>query len=264
MHRARTTARAAFTLVELVITVGILGSFAWMTVDASESSSSMTEMGNIKGEMLRQSERAMAQILDDLRHSGFVSIDGKDYPHLFDGGMAGVGFDDYSHVPGNMSAAPTDADFGVMRSIVLCLPSDLDGDGRPELDADANGIPELDGNGDGTVSDSVGDVAGLWDPAEAIIHPTTRLSWDRQDVGYLVTPTGPDGENQLVRVTGGVAGQREVLARGVERIQFDVAETASYSIPGGTIRVRLFFRLQASDGKVYRSRYEVTARPKNS
>ena len=264
IQQIRARAQSGFTLVELLITTGILGMFAWLTVDASESSSSMTEMGNIQGEMIRQSERAMKQILDDLRHSGFVTVDGKDYPHLFDGGVAGVDFNDYDHVPGNMSATPDDADFGVMRSIVLSLPSDLDGDGRPELDADGNGIPELDGNGDGLPTDDADDIAGLWNANQVTIDPTTRLSWDHEDVAYIVTATGQGGENELVRVTGGLAtGQRRVLARGVERIQFDVAETSSFSIPGGTVRVRLFFRLRASDGKVYRSQYEVTARPKN-
>lgn len=263
MRRARAGAQAAFTLIEMFITVSTLGVFAMMTVGASESNSSLTEMGNIKGEMLRQSQRAIGRILQDLRLSGFVSLGGKDYPHLYDSGAAGIGFEAYEYVPGNMSASPSDADFGIMRSIVICLPSDLDGDGRPELDADGNGVPELDGNRDGTPTDSAEDVADMWDPNEVIIHPTTRLSWNRQDVGYIVTPTGPNGENELVRVTAGAAGEREVLARGVERIQFDTAETASYSIPGGTVRVRLFFRVRASDGKVYRSQYEVIARPKN-
>ena len=231
------------------------------------ASSTVTELGNIEGEVFRQSERAMSRILGDLRRSGFVEVNGREYPHVFEPGEAGAGFEVHDHAPGPMAASPGDADFGVMRSIVLCLPSDLDGDGRPELDADKDGTPELDRNGDGVPTDDLLDVGRLWHPSLASIDSDSRLVWSHADVSYQVTATGPGGENELVRVVrgvGSVAGQRTVLARGVERIQFDTSVSSGYVIPGGTVRVRLFFRVRGSDGKVHRSRLESTVRLRNS
>lgn len=259
--------RTGSTLLEMVIGVTILAILAQMLIGASTASSTMTEIGNIEGEVFRQSERAMSRILGDLRSSGFVEVDGRDYPHVFEAGEAGAGFEFHSHVPGPMAAAPGDADFGVMRSIVLCLPSDLDGDGRPELDADQDGTPELDRDGDGVPTDELLDVGRLWHPSLASIDSDSRLVWSHADVSYQVTATGPGGENELVRMVRGVgsdAAQRTVLARGVERIQFDTSVSSGYVIPGGTVRVRIFFRVRGSDGKVHRSRLESTVRLRNS
>lgn len=255
--------RDGFTLVEMVIGVTILAVIARLLVGASEASSSMTELGNIEGEVFRQGERALGSILDDLRRSGYVTVDGKAYPHLYDAGVAGPGFEAYAYQPGPQAAVATDPDFGVVRSIVLCLPSDLDNDGRPELDADGDGTPELDADGDGTPTDDPTDVGGLWDPFENTIHPDTRVVWSHQDVGYVVTATGPGGENELVRLVDGGAGGRKVLARHVERVQFDTPATAGFTIPGGTVRVRIFFRVPDSQGRVYRSRTEATVRLRN-
>lgn len=255
--------RAGFTLVEMVIGVTILAVIARLLVGASQASSSMTELGNIEGEIFRQGERALGSILGDLRRSGYVTVDGKSYPHVFDAGAAGPGFDAYIHQPGPQAAAAGDPDFGVMRSLVLCLPSDLDGDGRPELDADGDGVPELDGDRDGTPTDDPADVAGLWDPMENTIHADTRVVWSHQDVGYVVTATGPGGENELVRLVDGGAGGRKVLARHVERVQFDTPASAGFTIPGGTVRVRIFFRVPDSQGRVFRSRTEATVRLRN-
>ncbi len=253
--RRRRSRRSGFTLIEMGISVSILGGFALMLVSASETSSSMTEMGNIKAKMFRRSQKAMSRILTDLRKTDFVTLGGLEYPHVFDGGVPGAGFEDFAYVPGPMMANPGDADFGVMRSIVLSLPSDLDGDDRPEIDANGNGIPELDGDGDGTPTDGGADVNGLWNADEVMIHPDTRLCWSSEPVAYVVTATGPGGQNELVRVVGDINGEREVLARGVERIQFDTPESSGFTVPTGTIQVTLFFRVAASDGSTYRDRY---------
>lgn len=250
-------ARGGFTVLEMGLSVSVMGVVAWMLVSASQAGSSMMEMGNLKAEMFRRSQVAVAQILDDLSRTGYVSLGGRDYPHVFDGGLPDVGFDEYEYEPGPMAARAGEPDFGVMRSIVFCLPSDLDGDGRPEIDANGDGVPELDGDGDGTPSDEGQDIAGLWDPGDVVIHPDSRLSWNSESVAYIVTATGPEGDNELVRVTGGAAGEREVLARGIERIQFDTPESSGFTIPNNTIRVQLFFRLTGSNGTVYRSRYEL-------
>ena len=247
---------AGFTIIEMSVSMSILGAFALLLVETSDVGSSMAEMGSVKARMHQQSQKAMDRILEDLRQTAFVTLNGQDLPHVFDDGFPDVGFEEFEYVPSALTAAPGSANFGPMRSIILAMPSDLDGDERPEIDADGNGIPEIDGNGDGVQSDSPADTGGLWDPNEVVIDPSTRLCWSRDQVAYIVTPTGPGGENELIRVVGDINGPSEVLARGVERIQFDTPESSGFAIPTGTIRVTIHFRLTAANGSVYRSTYE--------
>lgn len=265
MHNGReqrSPGTGGFTLLEMVISVTVIAVLAKMLVLSSEASSTMTTTGNIEARILNSSEKALARIVEDLRLSGEQTLQGRSYPYVFDGGVATDGFEDYAYVPAPMVALPDDADFGVMRSIVLAVPSDLDGDGRPELDANGNGVPELDGNGDGLHSDDAGDT-GDWNPAEATVATETRLSWDHSDIAYKVL-LGPTGENELVRlVSNGVEG-REVLARGVERIQFDTPASSGFTIPTGSVRVRIYFRVTDEEGHVYRSQREAIVRPRNS
>lgn len=247
---------AGFTIIEMAVSTSVLGAFALLLVGTGDVGSSMAEMGNAKARMHQQSQKAMNRILEDLRLTAFVTLDGQELPHVFDDGFPDAGFEDFEYVPGAVTAAPGSVGLGPMRSIILAMPSDLDGDERPEIDADGNGIPEIDGNGDGVHTDSIADIDGLWDPNEVVIDPSTRLCWSRDQVAYIVTPTGPDGENELVRVVGDINGPREVLARGVERVQFDTPESSGFAIPTETIRVTIHFRLTAADGVVYRSTYE--------
>ena len=254
---------AGFTLIEMVISVTVIAVLAKMLVMSSEASSTMTSTGNMEARILSAGEKALGSIVEDLRMSGEQTLQGRSYPYVFDSGVAADGFDDYTYIPAPMAALPGDADFGLMRSIVLAVPSDLDGNGRPELDANGNGTPELDGNGDGVPSEDASDLAGIWDPSFATVVPDTRLSWDHSDISYKVL-VGPTGENELVRlVSNGVEG-REVLARGVERIQFDTPVSSGFTIPTGSVRVRIFFRVTDEEGHVYRSRREAIVRPRNS
>ncbi len=265
MKQPRQSRAAGFTLIEMVLSVTILAVLAKVTISASQTSSKMTELGNLEAQMFRHGERAMKSIMSDLRMSGTETLNGNSYPHVFVNGNAGPGFTFFDHTPGPTEAAPGEADFGPVKSIVLCLPSDFDGDGRPELDADGNGIPELDGNGDGVPTDDPADVLA-WDPTNATIHPDTGVVWSHADIGYMVTATGPNGENELVRVRNDGSGERKVLARNVERIEFDTPLSSGFSvpsIPSGAVRVRLFFRVRDDAGHVYRSRNEAIVRLRN-
>lgn len=254
---------AGFTLVEMVISVTIIAVLAKMLIMSSEASSTMTSTGNMEVRILASSEKAMSRIVADLRMSGEGTLNGRDYPYVYDGGAAADGFGAYAYTPAPMAAQPGEPDFGAMRSIVLCVPSDLDGDGRPELDADGDGTPELDGDGDGVPTDDAADVAGLWDPTQASVHSDTRLVWDHSDIAYKVV-IGPTGEHQLVRLVSNGAEGVQILARGVERIQFDTPASAGFTIPTGSVRVRIFFRVTDEEGHVYRSRREAIVRPRNS
>lgn len=258
----RTTNSRGFTLVEMLITAVVLGMLAKLVVGASRAASDLTELGTIQSELVRQSNRAMGAIAADLRMSGFETIDGRDFPAVFDGGSGGPGFPEFSFAPAPQAAVPGDPDFGPIRSIVLCMPSDLDGDGRPELDADGDGVPELDGNGDGVPTDDPADTAGIWDSTAAVIHPRTRVVWSRDPIAYQLVQ-GADGRSELVRVSGPAGAEREVVARGVERIQFDTPASSGFTIPGGTCRVRVFLRIEDDDGHVFRSQHEAVVRLRN-
>ncbi|MFT5733781.1 MAG: prepilin-type N-terminal cleavage/methylation domain-containing protein [Planctomycetota bacterium] len=260
--RTKGLKRAGFTLLEMVISVTVLAVLAMMLILSSQASSTMTSVGNMEARLLRSGEKAMNRIVGDLRMSGAQTLNGRSYPYVYDDGAAADGFGAYAYAPAPMAAQPGDADFGVMRSIILCVPSDLDGDGRPELDADGDGVPELDGDGDGTPTSSAADTVA-WDPNEAEVHAETRLVWDYSDIAYKVR-IGPTGENELVRLVSNGAEGTEVLARGVERIQFDTAVSAGFTIPTGSLRVRIFFRVSDEEGHVYRSRREFLVRPRNS
>lgn len=263
MKRLSNTGRTrGFTLLELMISVTVLGILARMLIGASEATSRLTSTGNIEAKVLRESERAMKHILTDLRRSGFQTVAGRDYPCVFDAGTPPTEFVNWTYTPAPRTATPGDSDYGPMRSIVLCLPSDLDADGRPELDADSDGTPELDANGDGVPTDDPTDVGALWDPTAATIDPETRLVWTHQDVGYGVV-VGPDGRHELVRKVGGAGGPQKTIARDIERVQFDTPVSSGFQIPSGTVRVQLFFRVLDADGHIHRSRTEATVRLRN-
>lgn len=255
--------RAGFTLIEMILGVAVLAVLARMLISASDSMSGLTESGNIEARIQRESDRAMGQIMEDLRMSGFETVNGRNYPYVFDGGQADGAFGGFTYQAAPQSAAPGDPDFGVIRSIVLCLPSDFDGNGRPEIDADGDGTPELDGNGDGIVSDDADDVAGIWNPDDASIpDEEKRLVWTHDDVAYVLV-AGPTGDSELVRLVANGAVDRRVVARNVERIQFDTSTTAPADVPLGSVRAQLFFRETDSEGRVYRATTEAMVRLRN-
>lgn len=255
--------RSGFSLVELVVVVTVLGMLARMLVTTSESMSRVTTTGTIEGVLQGEGEDALKRIVNDLRRSGYVTADAKAYPFVYDDGVpVDPAFAAHAHVAAELTAVAGDADFGPRRSIVLVLPSDLDGDGRPELDADLDGWPELDGNGDGVYSDDMADVDHLWDPDENTIDGENGLVWSNTEVGYVVVELA-DGSRVLQRRLGNDPNTARIVARHVERIQFDTAESSSFEVPLDSVRVRIFFRARDDGGHVYRSRNEVTVRLRN-
>ena len=192
---------AGFTLLEMILGATVLALLAKTMISATTSVSHLTESGNLESRIQRDSDRALSQIMEDLRMSGFHTVNDRAYPHVFQGGQPASAFSDFEHAPAPQSAQPGQADFGPMCSIVLCAPSDLDGNGRPEIDVDRDGIPELDGNGDGIVSDEPADVAGIWDERNNTISEQSRLVWSHEDIAYMVLESAA-GENELVRLVG--------------------------------------------------------------
>ena len=255
--------RGGFSLVELLVVVTILGVLARMLVSTSDSMGRITSTGTAEGLLQAQGQRALESIVEALRRSAFRELDGLDFPIVFDDGAPGdPGFAPHAHVAWASRAGPNEPGFGPQRAIVFVLPSDLDGDRRPEVDADLNGFPELDGDGDGVYTDSGADIAGLWDPDAATIDPDTTLVWSHEQVSYVLV-AGPDGESALERrIDGDPAGARRV-ARYVDRIEFDTPESSGFEVPLGAVRVRLFLRMDDGRGRPMRARHEVTVSLRN-
>jgi len=255
--------RSGFTLIELVIVVTVLAVLARMLVTTSDSMSRITATGTIEAVLQTEAERALRTIVEDLRRSGFVEVNGKDFPFVFDDGNPDDPlFDSQAHAAAPLTALPDDNDFGPRRSIVLALPSDLDRDGRPELDADLDGVPELDGNGDRVHTDEPADTVGLWDEFANTIQDN-GLVWSHAEVSYVVVVLA-DGSRVLQRRVDNDPATARVIARHVERVQFDTPESSGFQLPLGCVRVRLFFRKLDEDGRLHRARNEVTVRLRNS
>jgi hypothetical protein len=169
--------------------------------------------------------RAIERMLDELRRAGFVQVDGLAYPHLFEDGAPGPGFEPHAHPPAIEHASPGQADHGPNREIVFLLPADDDGDGVPDID--------LDG----------------------------RLLWSEGEVSFVLL-TGADGVNSLQRRVD--VGAAVELARDVERILVDDAESSGFAIPLNVIRIQLWFRTVGDEGRVHRHFVETTTRLRNS
>jgi len=255
--------RRGFTLLELVIVITVLSMLARMLVTTSESMSRITSTGTTVGVLQGEGEDALRQITNDLRRSGFETVDGLEYPYVIDDGAPiDPSYALHAHAAAPLTAQPEDPDFGPRRTIVFVLPSDLDRDGRPELDADRDGWPELDGNGDGVPSDAAEDVEHLWDGAENTLHPETGLVWSHDEVSYVVVVLA-DGSRVLQRRVNNDAASARIVARYVERVQFDTPESSGWVVPLGAVRVRIFFRSTDADGHIFRARNEVTVRLRN-
>ncbi|MEZ6013961.1 MAG: prepilin-type N-terminal cleavage/methylation domain-containing protein [Planctomycetota bacterium] len=255
--------RSGFSLVEIVVVVTVLAMLARMLITTTESMSRVTSTGTIEGVLQGEGEDALRSLVKDLRQSGFQTVGGKEFPYVFDGGApTNLDFALHAYPAAPPTAQPNDPDFGVQRSLVLVLPSDLDRDGRPELDADLDGWPELDGNGDGVYTDDPADVDHLWDENLNTIHPATGLVWSNAEVSYVVVVLA-DGSRVLQRRVNNDVATARVVARHVERIQCDTPESSGWTIPLGAVRVRIYFRATDDDGRIYRSRNEVTVRLRN-
>ena len=252
-----------FTLLEMILGATVLALLAKTMISATTSVSHLTESGNLESRIQRDSDRAMGRIMEDLRMSGFHTVNGRAYPHVFLNGEPDSEFREFEHTPAPQAAAPGEAAHGPMCSIVLCAPSDLDGNGRPEIDVDGDGTPELDGNGDGSVSDEPEDVLGIWDEQSPTISARSRLVWSHEDIAYMVIESAA-GENELVRLVSNGEGGREVLARSVERLTFETSQPGAASVSAGTVRVRIDFRATTESGHLFRTHSEALVRLRNN
>ncbi|MDF1839543.1 MAG: type II secretion system protein [Planctomycetota bacterium] len=240
--------RAGFTLVEVVLSAAILGVLTRSLVIASQGMGAMSKTGGSMSLLQEQATKAQNALFADLRQSGLMMVDGLSYPHIFEDGVPGAGFEAHAHVPGAQDAVVGQSDFGAHHAIVFLAPADMDNDGRPDMDLDLNGVPELDGNRDGVLSEDVNDV-GAWNQALYQIDPVTGLVWDKAGVRYAVLD-GPDGRTYLERWVGGVLDRR--IAKDVERFLVETPLETGFTIPSNAVRISLFLRRTDTDGVTYR------------
>ncbi len=204
--------RRGYTLVEVILATAILAVLARALVEASSLMSRLTASGNVETVMQIESEKALDAVVGDMRRAGFVNIAAKDFPYVFDDGVAEDPFADHSHPAADHEAEDGDLDFGPTREIVFALPADDDGDGTPDLDEDG----EL-----------------VWSPSEISYTLVTRA-----------------GVNYLERRVD--LGEADQIAAHVERIVFDTPETSGWDIPLGSVRFQIFLRMRDPNGALYR------------
>ncbi len=240
--------RSGFTLIELMVSATILAVLARSLVMVSGGIGSLSQTGGSLSLLQQQSSKAQSALFSDLRNSGYMSIDGQSFPHVFEEGVPGEGFEAHAYAPGAQAATVNESDFGAHRAVVFLEPADMDNNGRPDMDLDLNGIPELDGNGDGVLSEEWEDTQA-WDANLYRVDPETGLVWDLAEVRYAVLD-GPNGRTYLERWVGGVLDRR--VANGVERFQVETPVETGYQIPTNALRISLFLRRTDSDGVTYR------------
>jgi hypothetical protein len=215
--------RAGYSLVEVILAAAILTMLARCLVEAATMMGRLTTTGNVETMLQLESERALDSIVADLRRSGFVTVNGKTFPYVFDDGEARGDFAAHSHERAISEAEEGDSDFGPTREIVFALPADADGDERPDLDG------------------------------------TGELVWSPQEISYTRV-TYPDG-NFLERMVD-IQNPRRI-ARYVERIVFDTPASSGWAIPLGSVRVQVFLRMRDPAGALYRHSSSVVLSMRN-
>lgn len=226
IHRSR---RAGFTLLELMIGSTILLLLAGSVWETLNSMKRITIVGTVETHLQKQSEKAMSAIFGDLQTSGRVEDAGTVFPYSFTEGAP----DDYhdpnewhSHEPAAKSGDPElDADALPDQELIFLMPADVNADGIPDVDP----------------------LMG-------------ELLWDTDTVSYSVR-TLDDGSNVLMRKAGAEAAR--VIARDVERCEFEVFGDTGAGLLIDQVRVSLFFRKTDEDGRVYRQRMTAVVRMRN-
>jgi len=260
--RAPLLSQSGMTLIEVTLVASILAIMALMLVKSAQAMGRSTNRGNTRALLQLQGQRALQAIIDDLGSASVRTVNAKNFPYVYVGATASYPFEAHTHSLPTMAAIPGDADFGPLQEVVFVLPSDLDGDGRPDMDVDLDGTPELDGNRDGILSENFDDLNGIWFPSQNSIDPITGVVWGHDEYSVVLT-TSPDGVNRLERRVNGSEASARVIATHVERIQVDTPDTCQWTIPLNSVRVQLFFRRKDSRGTLFSYRAEVVVALKN-
>ncbi len=239
--------RAGFTLLELTISATILFLLAAMMVEAVDQIGALGRSGGTAGRLQMGAAEALTRITGDLRCSGFVTANGKDYPYLFEDGAADPAFANHAHAPAAEHAAAGEPDEGVNREMVCAIPAFVT---VAQGDDGANYAP-------GAVPGGV-TVVKVYDVPD--IDANGSAIWSVDEVSFVLV-NGTGGVNELQRRVNGASPT--VLVRGVERILFDTSTTDPVGVPLRAVRVRLWLRLPDEKGTVHRHFAEAVVRLQN-
>ena len=214
--RQRQTRRRGFQMVDLAISLTIFFVVVGSFTRAISSVQSEVSSSSARTSLARAGNRALRAIVDDIRYSGFATVAGNDFPHVFTNGDAAAPFDAHDHaVPVVVPDSPSDAIVAagpgaiVSREAIFLLPSDANGAGPPDLDA----------NG--------------------------QARWGNAEVSYVLVPDGTS--NRIERRVDGV--QDETIARNVSALFIDTPASSGFVVPLGCMRVRITLTSFNDDGQ---------------
>jgi hypothetical protein len=228
--RSQAAARAGFSVLEMLIAVGVLSLLAGSLGFAIVRMRGISASSETQASLQNSCERAMRRIFEDLSRSGAITLGGLNYPYLFDDGAAvAAGFTVHAHAAAQHAAVAGEPEFGPTREIVFALPRENDPPGTY-----GNDVPDIDAN--------------------------ANLIWDGAQFSYVLI-TGPDGVNYLQRRVDGAAPVN--IASNVERVVFDDNPSSGFVLPVDSVRVRLFMRNVDSTGTVHRYSAEQVVKLRN-
>lgn len=235
MRRFRFEKKSGLTLVELSIGVVVLAVLGAGLMQSMTSLRRLTQSSTSSSILQDEASTGLAEIVRDLRRSGFVVPDGVlAFPYTFLDGAAVGDFAHHAHPAALHAAGVGETAFGPTREIVFVLPSDQDDDGDPLNGLVPDGRPDIDEFGD--------------------------VVWGVEQVSFVLV-TRTDGVNVLERRVDG-ANPRAV-ARFVERVTFDTSIEDPVNVPIGVVRVRLWMRRLDERGTTHRHFVEQAVRLKN-
>jgi hypothetical protein len=246
--------RAGFGLVEVVIAGTILFLLAASMVEAVSQVGAIGRSSSTIARLQDGAQDALSTITADLKDSGFVTVDGLEYPHLFEDGAPGAGFEAHAHGGAIENAQADEPDFGVNREIVFVRPR------FQEVAQDTDGVNHELVDEDGDALAIPGGVTIAKRYSFPVIGADGVVAYDETEHSFVVVP-GNDGVNELQRRAD--AGAARVIARGVERLVFDTSATAPVDVPVGAVRVRLWMRLADEEGTVHRHFAQTVVRLQN-
>ncbi|MCA8980183.1 MAG: prepilin-type N-terminal cleavage/methylation domain-containing protein [Planctomycetes bacterium] len=216
-NNSRNAARAGFSMIEMAISITILAILSGALAQSIEGVRNLTVSSNRRSTLQVSGNRALLDVVADLKNSGNVTIGGLEYPYVFVPGNAAPAFDAHDHVAAVSNGEAGDPDFGDSREIVFRI-----FDWAPDV---ATGEMEPNVSADGA------------------------LIWDAEEISYRLI-TRADGINYLERLEDGA--NPRIVAHHVERVVFDDDESSGFTIPLGSIRVRLWMRDVDGTGHVQR------------
>lgn len=225
-------AQSGLTLLETSIGMLVLTLMLGSILESMSSMQNMTNQGSAETDLQHSVERAMNRITEDLRTSGFVTLDdGRSFPALIEDGATPAGYDqEHSHPVAVKNVPGEDPAFGFDRGLIFVRYADANNDDVPDIH---------------------------W-----LAQPKPVVRWEETETISYSVRTEADGRNALFRT---VAGQdSRIVARDVERVVFDTTDTAGpLEVPLGVVRVRLWFYSVNGKGFETRSQAEALVRLRN-